>query len=73
MVKTTKPKLTVKTRKLAFWPSLEENETPRYLESGEQVTLLKEKFYYLPPIADKPYYYVNHHVYGDGYVLAEAF
>lgn len=73
MVKTTKRKLTVKQKKLAFWSGLEEEDVPRYLKTGEQVTLLEPKFYYRPVFADKRYYHVNHHVYGDGYVLAEAF
>lgn len=50
-----------------------ETITSKYLDEGETVTLLEEKFYYRAPWSDKPYYHVNHHIYGDGYCLAEAF
>lgn len=74
MVKRSQRKLTVKQRNLAFWDDItKESDVPKYLEKGETVTLLDEKFYYGAPWADKPYYKVNHYIYGDGYVLAEAF
>lgn len=70
------PTLTVKWRKLAFWDDISEDApdiATRYLDEGETVTLIAEEFFYRAPWADKPYYKVNHYVYGDGYVLAEAF
>lgn len=73
MVRTTKPTITVKPRQIAFWPNLCETEATKYLNRDETVTLLEEKFYYRPVFADKPYYHVNHNIYGEGYVLAEAF
>lgn len=72
--KSAKPStLTVKYKKLALWTDLCETITTRYLDEGEMLTLLEPKFYYRSPMADKPYYHVNHHVYGEGYCLAEAF
>lgn len=68
--------LTVKWRQLAFWTDISEEASDiatKYLEEGETVKLVDEQFYYRAPWADKPYYKVNHHVYGEGYVLAEAF
>lgn len=68
--------LTVKYKKLAFWNDIsEESETvtSRYLDEGDTLTLLEEKYYYRAPWSDKPYYHVNHHIYGEGYCLAEAF
>lgn len=76
MVKSKKRTLIVKFKKLALWTDItDENETvtSRYLDEGDKLTLLEEKFYYRAPWSDKPYYHVNHHVYGDGYCLAEAF
>lgn len=76
MVKTKKKTLKVKYRKLAFWDDISEDTdtiTSRYLNEGETLTLLEEKFYYRVPWSDKPYYHVNHHIYGEGYCLAEAF
>ena len=76
MVRSKKKILTVKFRKLAFWNEIfddAETITSKYLNEGETVTLLEEKFYYRAPWSDKPYYHVNHHIYGDGYCLAEAF
>jgi len=73
MVKRSQRTLTVKQRNLAFWYDItKESNAPKYLKKGETVTLLDAKFYYGAPWADKPYYKVNHHIYGDGYVLAEA-
>lgn len=65
--------LVVKYKKLAIWNDLCETITTRYLDEGDTVTLLEPKFYYRGTMADKPYYHVNHHVYGEGYCLAEAF
>ena len=68
--------LTVKYKKLASWNDIsEESETvtSRYLDEGDTLTLLEEKFYYRAPWSDKPYYKVKHIVYGEGYCLAEAF
>lgn len=65
--------LTVKYKKLALWADLCETITTRYLDEGETLTLLEPKFYYRGSMADKPYYHVNHHIYGEGYCLAEAF
>ena len=76
MAKSKKRTLIVKFKKLALWTDItDENETvtSRYLDEGDKLTLLEEKFYYRAPWSDKPYYHVNHHVYGDGYCLAEAF
>lgn len=70
------PTLTVKWLKLAFWDDISEEASDiatKYLDEGETVTLITDKFYYRAPWADKPYYKVRHHVYGEGYVLAEAF
>lgn len=72
--KSAKPSpLTVKYKKLALWTDLCETITTRYLDEGETLTLLEPKFYYRNPMADKPYYHVSHHIYGEGYCLAEAF
>lgn len=72
--KKSKPNtLTVKYKKLALWGDLCETVTTRYMDEGDTVTLLEPKFYYRGTMADKPYYHVNHHIYGDGYCLAEAF
>ncbi len=72
--KKSKPNtLTVKYKKLALWGNLCETVTTRYMDEGDTVTLLEPKFYYRGTMADKPYYHVNHHIYGDGYCLAEAF
>ena len=74
MVKRSQRTLMVKQRKLAFWDDItKESNVPKKKKKGETVTLLDEKFYYGAPWADKPYYKVNHYIYGDGYVLAEAF
>lgn len=72
--KNSKPNmLTVKYKKLALWSDLCETMTTRYLEEGETLTILEPIFYYRSPMSDKPYYHVNHHIYGEGYCLAEAF
>lgn len=71
--KTKSQTLTVKYRKLALWNDLCETIATRYMDEGETVTLLEPEFYYREPWADKPYYHVNHHIYGEGYCLAEAF
>lgn len=72
--KKSKPNtLIVKYKKLALWGDLCETITTRYMDEGDTVTLLEPKFYYRGTMADKPYYHVNHHIYGDGYCLAEAF
>ena len=76
MVRTKKKTLTVKFKKLAFWSDISDESdtiTSKYLDEGENVTLVEEKFYYRAPWSDKPYYKVNHHIYGEGYCLAEAF
>lgn len=77
MVKHKPRTLTVKWRNLAFWEDVtdipNESIATKYLTEGETVTLVDEQFYYRNPWVDKPYYKVNHYIYGDGYVLAEAF
>lgn len=72
--------LLIKYKNVAFWTKIVEEDddititTPyRYLEEGDTVTLVEEKFYYRTPWADKPYYKVNHKVYGEGYILSDAF
>lgn len=68
--------LVVKFKKLAFWNDISEDSdtvTSKYLDEGDKLTLLEEKYYYRAPWSDKPYYRVSHHIYGEGYCLAEAF
>lgn len=65
-----------KHRNLAFWSDMsciDVEEATKYLHEGERVSLMEEQFYYRAPWSDKPYYHVKHNIYGEGYVLAEAF
>ena len=70
------PTIIVKKKMIAFWDDITKDQSEvalRFLNEGEKVTLLEEKFYYRVPWSDKPYYKVKHNIYGEGYVLAEAF
>lgn len=75
------PTLTVKFKNVGFWTKIVEDDAENititepycYLNEGETVMLVEEKFYYRTPWADRPYYKVKHKDYGEGYILAEAF
>lgn len=65
-----------KNKNLAFWTEITcplTDTVAKYLEKGEKVSLIDEQFFYRSPWSDKPYYHVKHNIYGEGYVLAEAF
>ena len=69
-------KAKVSTGKLAFWENLfdvEEEDAPkRYLDRGEQVTVIGTATVYGGRFGDKEYFKVNHHIYGLGYMRKEG-